>query len=151
MADSFFSPHPLYWPIDWGNIGNFEKVLLDVPWLGLKSRVKRAVQAQIDSRTRIDFNRSWNGKSEFFCYRDCVLEIINDYMDWHSFLFIPDDPCEIMFWSLGDGMSTVSAIDSLEEKCKLSDIFTLIYSKKVTFIELLKVIKRFQEEDMSNP
>jgi hypothetical protein len=88
---------PLHWPDSWINASKGAHFLGDIPFFGLRARTLRNINQQLMRRS-INVFELWGDNIDTYKCLCCVSPIVKEYFFWRNTLFIPDDPCEILFW-----------------------------------------------------
>lgn len=132
---------PLRWPVNWHRLSAFEKFFLDLPYFGLKHRVKRVLESQVKSRSCADFEKAWGGYGNLLRIRDSVFEIVGEYMSWNCLRFLPLDPCEIIFWRPDDDLHLAEAVANIERRFGVDRILDSIQGENLTFADLLVILE----------
>jgi hypothetical protein len=112
----------LAWP-DWflspGILGRF---LIDLPFVGVAARLRRHVSRTLSNRpaTCLDL---WGRDPYRLSVRDTVSSLIQEYFFWPNQLYIPHDPCGLLFFDPSIEMRNVEANLVLQDTYSLPEGF----------------------------
>lgn len=128
-----------------------ESILEKIPFLGspfawalYQDRIKPIVayvNEQLRKREGIDIRQYW--AEEDWPVASKLLQIINKTMNWEPGLFIPEDPCIIVFWAYEDCMDAVEAQELIEKEFEIKFADEVIKQiNNFTLQELVDYIKK---------
>ena len=106
----------------------------------IKSIVKN-IKEQVKVRDKLDVRLYWTEDDWPIALK--LFDIVRDTMGWNPCLFIPEDPCRIVFWSYIDCMDGVEARRMIEDEFKLK--FTdneITQIEQFTMLELVHLIRK---------
>jgi len=112
----------LSWPMEFKQPSALQRCFQDVPIIGLNARAYNIICLQLRSRSR-DCAKLWSADHRNSECLEIVLGIIRDVFCWPNDLFIPDDPCEIVFWSPQNDLKTAEAVMRVTKAFNLDDHF----------------------------
>ncbi|MFA5553113.1 MAG: hypothetical protein WDA68_00950 [Phycisphaerae bacterium] len=130
---------PLKWPIEYKR-----GFLADIPVIGSDFRLRKAFYRQLKSRSHETLELWGNNVNILRCL--CIVSpIAKECFNWPNTCFIPNDPCEILFWDPTIDWRDAAFINHIKKELSLSgnfwdDVNSLTYGQ---FIE--KVIKHLNE------
>jgi hypothetical protein len=87
-----------------------------MPVLGVNARAKRILASILAGRTREEHMRVWSQQGVPYDRLQVVSSIIQQWLHWPNDLFIPEDPCAIVFWHPGFSLDSVGLMLELVEK-----------------------------------
>jgi len=70
-----------------------------------------------------------------------VIEIVLEYFSWPTGLFIPQDPCDIVFWDISMELRCSEALMVISDRFKINDIEEIPIREK-TFEEFILFLKK---------
>lgn len=125
----------LCWPNSFKRATAFQQFFRDVPIIGLDARAHAFICRQLIGRSP-DCSRVWDSDARSAkCLKE-LLRIISDVYCWPNDLFLPEDPCEIVFWCPRNDLKTAEAMMRISEKFELHDQF-LDDFQRLSFGELV--------------
>ena len=109
---------PLDWPEDWKRPKRLDTLLLGIPFIGPQHRTRQSICEQLRARDPGCLSL-WEESVERFRIARTVSAIVKDELNWPNDLFIPADPCEILFWDFTaywvDDLKLLAVIQQLED------------------------------------
>ncbi len=134
---------PLRWPdifLKRTPLGSF---FADVPGIGLYARTYRHVCRQLRERSA-SVLKAWGDDPVIHRCLSCVSPVVMKYFRWPNAIFMPDDPCAILFWDPrildpGSGEDTTHA---LEELLALPPYFLWDDFESLVYLQLINRIIR---------
>ncbi|MFC1601137.1 hypothetical protein ACFL34_02170 [Candidatus Sumerlaeota bacterium] len=109
----------LYWPWDLRALSSTQQMFADLPFVGVYGKTWRQLRQQLARRPE-DVSDSWAADEELAAVRGIVGGILVKCLSWPNSRFIPEDACEILFWSPWIGCDTVVAWQAIEERFGIS-------------------------------
>lgn len=109
---------PLQWPERWRHPNQYDRLLSDVPVLGLNARVHRNICGQLKSRSIACFGL-WGEDVDCFHTLCFLSPIVKEYGRWPNCYFIPDDPCAILFFDPTSVLLAAEAVCKIHEELSL--------------------------------
>lgn len=88
---------PLYWPRVCKEPTWIQRFLRGIPILGIDSVARRHICAQLALRDRSCL-QLWPDNSELITTISFVFSKIQEWFRWPNDFYMPEDPCEILFW-----------------------------------------------------
>jgi len=88
---------PLAWPEELRHPSTIQRFLMGVPFLGPDRCAYRTLRKQVASRPQ-ECLTLWPQDEQAVLVRDKILDLLEMNMKWGSRKFIPDDPCDILFF-----------------------------------------------------
>lgn len=139
---------PLQWPRAWLRPGPLDRLLKHVPLWGLAARTRCELRRQMAARP-IESLDVWapDGRLPYcFVY---VSSVIQSYMFWRDIRFVPDDPCEILFWYRGIRGFTRRSLETIRNHFalgpgSLGDIRETSYGELVQAVTAASAAQRRQ-------
>jgi len=114
---------PLAWPTKADDLGQLTRLFRDLPMVGADSRAHRAIAKQLRAR-HIQCLDNWGAQVAIYQVLCVVSPVVKEYGEWPNTLFLPDDPCDILFWDPSMELKTVEAMNVLERDLSIpADIF----------------------------
>jgi len=86
--------------------------------------------------------RKWNNQNDRYCLRDIIFKVLVDDMEWPKPLFLPDDPCSILFFDPTIDVKSGTALSKIEsiigkkldpsqiEQLTLGDLFRMAIERQ---------------------
>lgn len=105
---------PLNWPDIWINQSLWGELSVGLPLVGLDKRVLRILHRQLSIRPS-EALALWKNDPALMECRDRVSSLLQEYFYWPNNHFIPDDPCEILFWDPSSELRLAEAITVLTD------------------------------------
>ena len=105
---------PLQWPPAWANPGMVDRLFIDLPVIGLKRRVHRAISSQLLARSDSCF-ALWPSYLRTAHVLFTVAKSIQRWFRWPNSFYIPRDPCEILFFSYDRSLDRARCILEIAE------------------------------------
>jgi hypothetical protein len=106
----------LSFPKEWVSPTSTQRMFKDLPFVGLEKKVHDSICHQLELRSQICLSLWSDYSISVLDIRESVSQLIRDYFGWPNTLYIPEDPCDVLLWSPGDGMLSVEAMCVIQEK-----------------------------------
>jgi len=107
---------PLKWPVDWSKLTSWQRVMIDVPLIGVRDRVFKEFVAQMQQRAA-DSSEFWNQFSPAEMeVQQIISRIAVEELGWPNSHFLPSDPFEIIMWDGTGDIATAAALDRMEKE-----------------------------------
>ena len=111
-------------------------------------RVHRNVCGQLKSRS-IGCLRLWGGEVDRFHILCFLLPIVKEYGRWPNCYFMPDDPCEILFFDPTSELLAAEAVCKIHEELSLpADMLDDLDA--LTYGELVDRLNQFVKSNQEN-
>jgi hypothetical protein len=110
---------PLTWPNEKAHPKTLDQFLRGVPLVGPDARAHRAISRMLKRDRRVDCLLEWGTDPKTYCVVAVCSCIIREYFNWPNVLFLPDDPCQILFWNPSEDLHIEEAT------CVISETFQL--------------------------
>ena len=137
---------PLQWPEFYHRATKVQRFLADMPIVGMYFRIRKVFRRELKNRTYNALDSWENNPGKLKCI-SIVSPLIKDYFHWPNCYFIPDDPCEILFWrpQVGyDDLSGQEFASVLIDEFSLPEDFFEDYNK-LTYSQFIeKIIKHIE-------
>ncbi len=134
---------PLYWPEEWlkewKEVGRTSRFFRSAPSRKLVVETLRALKEQMRGRTYSDL-LLWGNDTYVWYTFSLVSSVVREYLSWDDILFVPEDPCEIVFWEpaalvtelVAEEAMTVIARQFCFPKEGLFDVGRITYGELIT-------------------
>ena len=110
---------PLRWPVDWAHLTRWQRLMMDLPILGLRARVFKKIVAQL-ARRAPNASDLWSRFSpDELAIKQRIVEIAVKELEWPRGYFLPSDPFEIVIWDPTGDLATEAALDRMENELGL--------------------------------
>ncbi len=110
----------LSWPPGFADRSQVKRFFQDMPIIGINKRAHRHICAQLDSRCAACL-RAWGDDPEVLRLLLVVAPLVREYMRWPSAHFMPDDPCDILFFDPTMELRSAEAMMSIGDALNLND------------------------------
>ena len=131
---------PLSWPDSIRRPSGLQKFLTGMPLIGPDRVAYRALRREVADRPE-DCLALWKQDEQTISTRDAMIDILQKAVSWKSRKFIPDDPCEILFWDPFDGMDLLDAVYRMEKRFgvkmdgeRIKEMFAMTFGELVEAI-----------------
>ncbi len=115
---------PLRWPVYWSHPSIASTFFRDLPVIGINARAKKELNAVLACRTPDAHRAAWLHYAVEYDAIISISTIIKQWLNWYNALFIPEDPCQIIFWDPSKAMKYEGLVLELIEQHNLpSDLF----------------------------
>jgi hypothetical protein len=104
----------LRWPRSMSSPTDLQKVLMGFPFFGPDRRAYREFRRQVAARpeTCLDL---WKQDEATRQARDRLFKLLREEMDWEVPRFVPEDPCQILFFDPSMNLRSGCAMLRIEE------------------------------------
>ncbi|UCG31805.1 MAG: hypothetical protein JSU68_09060 [Phycisphaerales bacterium] len=99
-------------------MSKFQRFLKGMPFVGPDRRALRNIRRQMTRRSEADLG-AWKCEERVAAVRDVVSRLIQECMEWPTCYFIPDDPCDILFFEPFGDLRDVDAVVAIDEQFNL--------------------------------
>ncbi|MFH0802259.1 MAG: hypothetical protein V2A78_07725, partial [bacterium] len=103
--------------------------------------IVKDIKEQLKERDGLDVRPYWAENDWPIASK--LFEIIRDTMEWKPCLFIPEDPCRIVFWAYLDCLDAVEAQKLIEDEFNMTFFDDEVtQTEQFTMQELVNMIKK---------
>lgn len=106
---------PLVWPRSMRSPTDLQKLLMGFPFFGPDRRVYRDFRRQVAARPET-CRDLWKRDEATRQARDRLFAILRDEMGWKATRFVPEDPCDIVFFDPSMDLKDVCAFLRIDER-----------------------------------
>ena len=106
---------PLTWPEKSASRGPVRRFFEGFPWVTQVARTRRDLRRQLNRRSPSEVLEAWGEDPDTIKCLAYVASVIDKWMEWGSILFIPSDPCEILFWDTTTELRAEGAMQEIEK------------------------------------
>jgi hypothetical protein len=155
MTQSKIIYKPLEFPNEWLKQSQWGKISIGLPIIGLDRIVWKKLQKELLKRD-VSALRVWPRNDRMLKIRDIVCGLVEEYFCWQNSYFLPDDPCEIVFfrpYSVSDNLYEEEFISVLEEKFGIQwdTVFPLKFPPQMSFGEFVEKIELNSKDSSDQP
>jgi len=111
-------------------------MFMDFPHFGIYAKARGDINNQLSQRS-INCFRMWGSSIERFYILCFMAPIMMEYFAWINCFFIPEDPCDVLFFDPSTEMLKEEAISKIIAGLKLSDDIPLVDLHKITYGDLV--------------
>jgi len=133
------NPIPFAWPEYCKNPSDFAKAMVGMPFICIYKRAYR--QFRKEQKERGDIDPAIWASDELECWiRGIVDDILVNEMEWVNTRFLPDDPCDILFFDPTMDLLAAGALMAIQSRFRIDISITDL--SRLTYIQLVEFIRK---------
>ena len=110
---------PLEWPNELRNTTGVRKVFTGLPIIGPDKAAKAKLDRQLSDREPLPVE-VWSDERKHAIFKT-IAQIIQEHCRWPNSNFVPEDPCEILFWNPSGDLRDVEAVLQILDHFRLPE------------------------------
>jgi len=132
---------PLSLPKELEEPSSLQAMLVDLPLVGLATRIRRCLASQLKARPAEAMN-VWDLGPEAHRVKDRVSQRVRDVLEWPNDRFIPDDPCRLVLREPSVSLGDIELVMWLENEYAVSETAAERIRGDLTYGELIAELAR---------